>query len=79
MKNYRCFFLDFTHFVRIFELRSKIFGARFEKYRSKLRVSRSLVRIFELRSKISGARFEKYRSKLRVSRSLVTIFEVNLE
>ena len=38
----------FCSFVTIFEFSSKMYCTRFEKYRSKLRVSRSFVDIFEI-------------------------------
>ena len=52
---------------------------RFEKYSSKLDISRSFIRIFETNPEDTFTRFEKYSSKLNISRSFIRIFETNLE
>ena len=47
---------------------------RFEKFSSKLDISRSLIRIFEVNLEDTDVRFENYSSKLDISRSLIRIF-----
>ena len=47
---------------------------RFDKYSSKLDISRSFLTIFDIESKIGFTRFDKYSSKLGISRSFLTIF-----
>ena len=48
--------------------------ARYEKYSSKLDISRSLVTIFEINLEDTFARSNKYSSKLDISCSLICIF-----
>ena len=63
--------------MRIFDLKIEDTFARFEKYSSKLDISRSLIRIIAINCENTFARFEKYSSKLDISRSLIRIFATN--
>ncbi len=69
---------DFIHLVlvicAIFEINLEDTGIRFEKYLSKLNISRSFISISEINLEDTGIRFEKYPSKLDISRSFISIF-----
>ena len=62
--------------IVIFAVNAKIYCTRSEKYRSKLRISRSFVTIFAQDAKILVLAV-KYSSKLDFIRSLIRIFATN--
>ena len=65
----------YSNFFYTFEVKLEDTSTRYEKYPSKLDISRSFIRIFELKLEDTSTRCEKYPSKLDISRSFIRIFE----
>ena len=71
LERFRFFFRTFVHSN---EICLEDTCTHFEKYSSKLDISRSFIPIFEICLEDTCTHFEKYPSKLDISRSFIRIF-----